>query len=102
MVREQRNRIRGRHRGNRAIVGKEGEIDIVGLAEDESTVVFGEAKWSVNPVGTDILNELEKKARLVDWRKGERKEYFVLFSRSGFTETLEKLAGEREDLLLWK
>ncbi|MHB1041051.1 MAG: hypothetical protein ACYC34_12055, partial [Desulfobacteria bacterium] len=102
VVREQRNRIRGRHRGNRAIVGKEGEIDIVGLAEDESTVVFGEARWSVNPVGTDILNELEKKARLVDWRKGERKEYFVLFSRSGFTETLEKLAGEREDLLLWK
>ena len=81
---------------------KEGEIDIVGLAEDENTVVFGEAKWSVNPVGTDILNDLEKKAKLVDWRKGERKEYFVLFSRSGFTANLEKLAGERGDLLLWK
>ena len=81
---------------------KEGEIDIVGLAEDENTVVFGEAKWSVNPVGTDILNDLEKKAKLVDWPKGERKEYFVLFSRSGFTANLEKLAGERGDLLLWK
>ena len=79
---------------------KEGEIDIVGLAEDENAAVFGEAKWSVNPVGTDILNNLEKKAKLVDWRKGERKEYFVLFSRSGFTENLEKLAGERGDLLL--
>jgi hypothetical protein len=81
---------------------KEGEIDIVGLAEDENTVVFGEVKWSVNPVGTDILDNLERKAKLVDWRKGERKEYFVLFSRSGFTENLEKLAGERGDLLLWK
>ncbi|MBU4455848.1 MAG: ATP-binding protein [Syntrophaceae bacterium] len=81
---------------------KEGEIDIVGLAEDENAVVFGEAKWSVNPVGTDILNNLERKAKLVDWRKGERKEYIVLFSRSGFTEDLEKLAGERGDLLLWK
>ena len=79
---------------------KEGEIDIVGLAEDENTVIFGEAKWSINPVGTDILNDLEKKAKLVDWRKGERKEYFVLFNRSGFTENLEKLAGERRDLLL--
>ena len=80
---------------------KEGEIDIVGLAEDENTVVFGEAKWSVNPVGTDILNSLVRKAKLVDWRKGERKEYFVLFSRTGFTANLEKLAGERGDLLLW-
>jgi len=81
---------------------KEGEIDIVGLAEDENTVVFGEAKWSVNPVGTDILNDLEKKAKLVDWRKGNRKEYFILFSRTGFTANLEKLAGERGDLLLWE
>jgi hypothetical protein len=72
----------------------------VGLAEDENTVVFGEAKWSVNPVGTDILNGLERKATLVDWRKGERKEFFVLFSRSGFTENLKKCGGERGDLLL--
>ncbi len=81
---------------------KEGEIDIVGLAEAENTAVFGEVKWSVNPVGTDILNDLEKKAKLVEWRQEERKEYFILFSRSGFTENLEKIAGERGDLLLWK
>jgi len=80
---------------------REREIDIVGLAEDDNTAVFGECKWSINPVGTDILNDLEKKAVLVDWRKGERKEYFILFSRSGFTKELEKRAGEREDLLLW-
>ena len=81
---------------------KEGEIDIVGLSEDENTVVFGEVKWSVNPVGTDILDDLERKARLVDWHRGERKEYFVLFSRTGFTANLEILAAERRDLLLWK
>jgi AAA+ ATPase superfamily predicted ATPase len=80
---------------------KEGEIDIVGLDEDENTAVFGEVKWSVNPVGTDILDDLEKKARLVDWRRGERKEAFVLFSRSGFTANLEKLAKGRGDLLLF-
>jgi AAA+ ATPase superfamily predicted ATPase len=80
---------------------REGEIDIVGLAEDENTAVFGEVKWSVNPVGTDILDDLEKKARLVDWHRGERKEAFVLFSRSGFTANLEKLAKERGDLLLF-
>jgi len=36
----------------------------------------------------------------VDWRKEERKEFFVLYSRSGFTENLKKCAGERGDLLL--
>lgn len=81
---------------------REGEIDILGLSEDEDTAVFGEAKWSVKPVGTDILDNLERKAKLVDWRKGDRKEFFVLFSRSGFTESLEKLATERGDLLLWR
>jgi len=81
---------------------KESEIDIVGLAEEEKAIIFGEAKWSVNPVGMDVLHDLEKKARLVDWRKGERKEYFVLFSRAGFTDTLEKRAGERENLFLCK
>ena len=57
-----------------------------------------------NRVGRWWSNNLEKKAKLVDCRQGqrERKEYFVLFSRSGFTENLERLAGERRDLLLWK
>jgi hypothetical protein len=33
--------------------------------------------------------------------KGEQKKYFVLFSRSGFTENLKKIGQERGDLLLW-
>ncbi|ABC77152.1 ATP-binding protein [Syntrophus aciditrophicus] len=81
---------------------KDGEIDIVGLAEDENMILFGEAKWSVNPVGTNVLDNLEKKAQLVDWRKGERKEFFVIFSRSGFTQNLEKRAEEQGNLLLWR
>jgi len=79
---------------------KEGEIDILGLNDDESAALFGEAKWSVNPVGDDILENLERKARLVDWRKAERKDYFVLFSRSGFTENLHKRAREQRNLFL--
>ena len=81
---------------------KEAEIDLVGLAEEENAIVFGEAKWSVNPVGTDILHELEEKSRWVDWRTGERKEYYVLCSRSGFTPNLKKIASQRENLLLEK
>ena len=79
---------------------KEGEIDVVGLAEDEKAILFGEARWSANSIGTDTLNDLERKAKLVEWRKGDRKEYFVLFSRAGFTADLEKTAGERGVLLV--
>jgi len=73
----------------------------VGNIQPDAALTDADGKVTVNLVGTDILNDLEKKAKLVDWRKGERKEYFVLFSRSGFTENLEKLAGERGNLLLW-
>jgi len=36
----------------------------------------------------------------VPWNKETRKETFVLFSISGFTERLTELASRRDDLLL--
>lgn len=72
---------------------KDAEIDIVGLNEDDNTILFGEVKWSVNKVGVDILADLRRKATLVEWGKEERKECFALFSRSGFTEELARMAA---------
>jgi len=37
------------------------------------------------------------KTYLVDWKKRERKEYYCLFSRSGFTEALIKQARKAND-----
>ncbi len=37
------------------------------------------------------------KTNLVDWKKRERKEYYCLFSRSGFTEALIKRARKAND-----
>ena len=80
---------------------KNEEIDIVALDEENKEIYFGEAKWSRNPVGADILDELKRKAALVDWNRGKRKEHFMLFSRSGFTDAVVKTAS-KENVILFK
>ena len=68
------------------------EIDVVGFSTSEKKIIFGECKWSEKPVGTNIYEELKKKAAEVDWNKDDRKEYYILFSKSGFTEEMVKIA----------
>lgn len=80
---------------------KNEEIDIVGLNEEDKEIYFGEAKWSRKPVGIDVLDDLKRKAALVDWNKEKRKEHFMLFSRSGFTDAVIKTAF-REGVILFK
>jgi hypothetical protein len=69
------------------------EIDLVALDEEESTAWFGKCKWSVNKVGIDIFRSLQKKAAQVEWRSENRLDRFILFSRSGFTDEMLKLAA---------
>lgn len=76
------------------------EIDIVALDPDGENIILGECKYWKGEVGINVLRKLEEKASLVDWRKGSRKEWFVLFGINGFTEDLKALAQERDDLLL--
>jgi AAA+ ATPase superfamily predicted ATPase len=73
---------------------KNEEIDIVALNENERIALFGEAKWSNRPVGVDVYENLKRKTNLVEWNRGERKDRYCLFSKSGFTEDMLKLAGE--------
>lgn len=63
-------------------------------------IYLGEARWSKKPVGVDILAQFRKKAALVEWNTGKRKENFILFSRSGFTDTLRGQAKEEDVLLI--
>jgi hypothetical protein len=81
---------------------KDAEIDIVAVNEDDNVILFGEVKWSNKRVGIDILADLKRKAALVDRgtdERKERKEYYVLFSRKGFTPDLERVA-EKEGVYL--
>jgi hypothetical protein len=77
------------------------EIDVVGINSQSKQILFCEAKWSNKDVGTNILDDLVEKSEKVDWNKGSRKEYFALFSKSGYTDALMKVAKERKDVFLF-
>ena len=77
------------------------EIDIVGLNEKENTILFGECKWSKNRVDIKLLEDLKHKSECVKWKINKRREKFILFSKSGFTEELENMAKEKTDFELY-
>ncbi len=71
------------------------EIDIVALNEKKKEILFGEVKWRNRPVGCDVLDELMEKKDLVQWHNKDRKERFMLVSKSGFTKKcLERMDDE--------
>lgn len=81
---------------------KDTEIDLVGINENDNTILFGEAKWSRKAVGIDIYMDLKRKAVKVVWDKPGRKEKFCLFSKSGFTQEMIKMAKEEKVSLFIK
>ncbi|MFQ6055253.1 MAG: ATP-binding protein [Methanosarcinales archaeon] len=78
---------------------KGNEIDIVALNYETKEILFAECKWQEKKIGLDVLKKLEEKAKLVDFYKKERKEYFALFSKSGFKKELEEYAKENNLLI---
>ncbi|MCH5256130.1 MAG: ATP-binding protein [Lachnospiraceae bacterium] len=76
------------------------EIDIVAYDSVGRDIAFGECKYSANPKGIEVLRNLQDKSYYVNWNKNSRDEYYVLFSRSGFTKELEKYASINPNVLL--
>lgn len=66
----------------------EDEIDIVALDESDDRIFFGECKWTSDPVGHGLVDDLREKATNVRWGPSTREEHFALFSKSGFTPGL--------------
>lgn len=79
---------------------KDTEIDIAAVDLIENNLLVGECKYWQEPVGLNVLIELERKTDKISWRKDCRKEWFVLFSMCGFTEELIESAKSRPDVLL--
>lgn len=77
------------------------EIDVVGIVEQESKLVLGEAKWRNTRTGMKMLRQLEDEAKLVKWGGKDREIHYLLFSKSGFTQELENEAKQRKDLELF-
>ncbi|MEO8149361.1 MAG: ATP-binding protein [Bacteroidia bacterium] len=79
---------------------KQVEIDVVAINESEKKIMFGECKWSNQPIDTRILNDLKQKAITVEWFNKNREEHFILFSKSGFTPELIATAKRDKHLIL--
>ena len=77
------------------------EIDIVAYDSTGQDMIFGECKYWEGPVGLNVLQALEEKANQVEWKKENRRQWYVLFSVHGFTEELQRLAEQREDVQLY-
>jgi len=71
-----------------------GEVDVVAISDVDGTLLLGECKWSVNPVGTDVLDDLQRKACLVDLEGRWPAVSYALFAKAGFTPALVERAAE--------
>jgi AAA+ ATPase superfamily predicted ATPase len=69
------------------------EIDLVAISDSEGAILLGECKWSVHPVGLNILVELKRKARVLERLGKWPAVSYALFSRSGFTPDLQIVAA---------
>jgi AAA+ ATPase superfamily predicted ATPase len=82
---------------------KHREIDVVGIT-DSDTLLVGEAKFTNQPVGYDVLSRLEENAHHVEWSPsggGEPRYMYALFTRNGFKRSVREAAEERDDLRLF-
>ena len=58
------------------------EIDVVALDEKNNSAVFAECKWrNKAPTIQDLIN-LKNKTQYVEWRKNERTEKLVFFTKT--------------------
>ena len=80
---------------------KEHELDVLGLSDDG--VVAGECKFTSKPVSEGVLADLERTTDEVRWAEqpAEGETLYAVFSRSGYTDDLERVANTRDDVLLF-
>lgn len=69
---------------------REAEIDVLAISFAEQMALVGECKWSIHPVGTNVLEDLKHKAGILarESKLGSDHIQYALFSRSGFTPAL--------------
>ncbi|MFC5972072.1 ATP-binding protein [Halomarina salina] len=82
---------------------KHHELDVVGLARD-GTLVVGECKYTTREMTEGDLADVERSAAQVRWTPpagGDPEYHYCCFSRSGFSNGLEQVAAERENLSLF-
>ena len=81
---------------------REHEVDVLGLSEDG--LVAGECTFTSQPVSESVLAALERTTANVRWSENpaDGDTQYVLFSRSGYTDDLERVARTRTDVTLFE
>ena len=72
------------------------ELDVLAIHQAGKMALVGECKWSVNPVGTNILEDLKRRAGAMAQESGIEHFQYILFSRKGFTAALKEQAKHEE------
>ena len=75
---------------------RQAEIDLVAISDSEGALLVGECKWSVNPVGTDVLDDLKRKVQVLNASGKWQQVYYALFARAGFTLALQETARSED------
>ncbi|MBR7060616.1 MAG: ATP-binding protein, partial [Eubacterium sp.] len=77
------------------------EIDIAAVDENSDNIIFGECKFTNKPMDVDVYYELLEKKQYVNWKSKSRKEHFVFFSFSGYTDKMKALSQEKGNIVLY-
>ena len=85
----------GRWWGNNPKERREEEIDFIAFANEKA--IFAECKWRNAPASEDVLKDLIRRSALFPHFKMV---YYMLFSKSGFTQGLKDKAAEHSELIL--
>ena len=72
----------------------EAEIDIV--APDGENAIFGECKWTNDPISLAELERLDERSRLLRFKN----RHLFLFAKRGFSRGCRKRAGEMGNVTL--
>ena len=76
---------------------KDNEIDIVAF-DTKGNYIFGECKWRNKKTGFKEIRALKEKSR--NFENDASENYFVIFSKSGFTEELIHLGEDDKKVML--
>jgi AAA+ ATPase superfamily predicted ATPase len=71
---------------------RDAELDVLAITQAGKMALAGECKWSVNPVGTNVLEDLKRRAEAMAKENDIEQIQYALFSRKGFTGALKKQA----------
>jgi AAA+ ATPase superfamily predicted ATPase len=69
------------------------ELDVLALNQTGKTALVGECKWSINPVGTNVLEDLKSRAGRMAAENGIQHIQYIVFARKGFTDAMRKQAS---------